>query len=34
MTILAEILAFSLFVFWLVFFVLQWVAQAIGAWTV
>ncbi len=32
MTILAEILAFSLFVFWLVFFVLQWVAQAIGAW--
>jgi hypothetical protein len=32
MTILAEILAFSLFAFWLVFFVIQWVAQAIGAW--
>ena len=32
MTILAEILAFSLFAFWLVFFVIQWLAQAIGAW--
>ena len=32
MTILAEILAFSLFAFWLVFFAIQWAAQAIGAW--
>jgi hypothetical protein len=32
MTILAEILAFSLFAFWLLFFALQWGAQAIGAW--
>ncbi|MCA3280460.1 MAG: hypothetical protein ING10_14425 [Roseomonas sp.] len=32
MTILAEILAFSLFAFWLVFFAIQWTAQAIGAW--
>jgi hypothetical protein len=32
MIILAEILAFSIFAFWLLFFVLQWVAQAIGAW--
>jgi hypothetical protein len=29
---LAEILAFSLFAFWLLFFALQWGAQAIGAW--
>jgi hypothetical protein len=32
MTILAEILAFSLFAFWLVFFAIQWAAQALGAW--
>jgi hypothetical protein len=32
MMFLAEILAFSLFAFWLLFFVIQWVAQAIGAW--
>jgi len=32
MTILAEILAFSLFAFWLVFFAIQWAAQALGSW--
>ena len=32
MTILAEILAFSLFAFWMLFFIIQWAAQAIGAW--
>ena len=31
-TLLGEILAFSLLAFWLVFFLLQWVAQALGAW--
>jgi hypothetical protein len=30
--ILAQILAFSLFAFWLVFFAIQWAAQALGAW--
>jgi len=32
MFLLAEILAFSLLGFWLLFFLLQWLAQAIGAW--
>ena len=32
MTLLGEILAFSLLAFWLLLFSLQWVAQAIGAW--
>jgi hypothetical protein len=32
MNLLAEILAFSLFAFWLVFFLLQWLAQALGSW--
>jgi hypothetical protein len=32
MNVLGEILAFSLLAFWLVFFLLQWLAQALGSW--
>jgi len=32
MNLLGEILAFSLLAFWLVFFLLQWLAQALGSW--
>ena len=32
MNLLGEILAFSLLAFWLMFFLLQWLAQAVGAW--
>lgn len=32
MNLLAEILAFSLLAFWLLFFLLQWLAQALGSW--
>ena len=32
MNLLGEILAFSLLAFWLLFFLLQWLAQAVGSW--